>query len=66
MNSKQNKQSKANKRNKTKQNKKTLYSRVLRLFTDPVTWNAGALGNVEYPFIAIAPRSTLARRGSTW
>ena len=22
--------------------------------------------NVEYPFIAIAPRSTLARRGSTW
>ena len=25
-----------------------------------------ALGNVEYPFIAIAPRSTLARSGSTW
>ena len=24
------------------------------------------LGNTEYPFIAIAPRSTLARRGSTW
>ncbi len=23
------------------------------------------LGNVEYPFIAIAPRSTLAWRGST-
>ena len=28
--------------------------------------NAGDLENVEYPFIAIAPRSTLARRGSTW
>ena len=26
---------------------------------------AGALGNAEYPFIAIAPRSTLARSGST-
>ena len=27
--------------------------------------DAGALGNVEYPFIAITPRSTLARSGST-
>ena len=26
----------------------------------------GALGNTEHPFIAIAPRSTLAQRGSTW
>ena len=26
---------------------------------------AGALGNAEYPFIAIAPRSILARSGST-
>ena len=26
----------------------------------------GALGNTEHPFIAIAPRSTLTRRGSTW
>ena len=26
----------------------------------------GALGNVEYPFIAIAPRSLLARSGSTY
>ena len=26
---------------------------------------AGALGNVEHPFIVIASRSTLARRGST-
>ena len=35
----------------------------------PVGWcgssDAGALGSAEYPFIAIAPRSTLARRGST-
>ena len=28
--------------------------------------NAGALGNVEYPFIAITSRSTLARNVSTW
>ena len=28
--------------------------------------NAGALGNVDYPFIAIVPRSTLTRNGSTW
>ena len=28
--------------------------------------NAGALWNAEYPFIAIAPRSTLARSDSTW
>ena len=27
---------------------------------------AGALGNAEHPFIAIAPKSTLTRRGSTW
>ena len=25
-----------------------------------------ALGNAEYPFIAIAPRSTLAQISSTW
>ena len=25
-----------------------------------------SFGNAEYPFIAIAPRSTLARSGSTW
>ena len=29
------------------------------------TINAGAMRNAEYPFIAIAPRSTLARSGST-
>ena len=28
--------------------------------------DAGALGNVEYPFIAITPRSTLAWSDSTW
>ena len=28
--------------------------------------NAGALGNAEYPFIAIAPRSTFIRSDSTW
>ena len=28
--------------------------------------NSGALGNTENPLIAIAPGSTLARRGSTW
>ena len=28
--------------------------------------NAGALGNVEYSFIVIAPRSTLPRSGSTF
>ena len=28
--------------------------------------SAGALGNMEHLFIAIAPRSTLARSGSTW
>ena len=27
---------------------------------------AGVLGNSEYHFIAIAPKSTLARSGSTW
>ena len=27
--------------------------------------NAGAFGNAEYLLIAIAPRSTLARNGST-
>ena len=28
--------------------------------------NAETLGNKEYPFIAIAPRFTLAQSGSTW
>ena len=28
--------------------------------------NAGAFENAEYPFPTIAPRSTLARSGSTW
>ena len=45
--------------------------RIHRLhFCRGVRWwgssDAGALGNAENPFIAISPRSTLARRGSTW
>ena len=28
--------------------------------------NAGVLGNVEYPFIAIDPRDTLVQSSSTW
>ena len=28
--------------------------------------NAGDLGNAEYPFIAIAPESTLTRSNTTW
>ena len=28
--------------------------------------SAMILGNAEYPYIAIAPRSTLALHGSTW
>ena len=28
--------------------------------------NAGALGNAEHPFFAIAPRFPRARNGSTW
>ena len=30
-----------------------------------ISSNAGTLGNAEYPFIAIVPRSTLARSDST-
>ena len=50
-----------------KKNKKT---RVSWIWHKAIWWwgssNAGALGNTEYPFIAVAPRSTLARLGSTW
>ena len=28
--------------------------------------NAGAVGNMEYPFITIIPKSSLAWSGSTW
>ena len=28
--------------------------------------NVDALGNVDYPFTAIAPSSNLAQNGSTW
>ena len=34
--------------------------------TNILLQSAGALGNAEYPFIAIAPKSTLTRNGSTW
>ena len=44
--------------------------RVPCLWHETIWWwgssNVGALGNAEYPFIAIAPRSTLARSDSTW
>ena len=31
-----------------------------------VNFSAGAFGNVEYPFIAIAPSFTPTKGGSTW
>ena len=38
--------------------------------TQQIWWwgssNAGTFLDAKYPFIAIAPRSTLAQRGSTW
>ena len=44
--------------------------RVSWIWHETIWWwgssNAGALGNVEYPVIVIAPRSTLAWHGSTW
>ena len=48
----------------------TPLQRSIPLWHKAIWWwgssNAGALVNVEYPFIAIAPRSTLVRSGSTW
>ena len=35
-------------------------------YTDCISAGDGDLGNVEYPFTAIAPKSTLVRSGSTW
>ena len=46
----------------------SLMSSSLLLLLNCIWWrgtNYGALGNVEYPFIAITPRSTLTRSGST-
>ena len=43
--------------------KQNLYLYKTELF-ELELFDTGALGNVEYPFIAITPRSTL--RGSTW
>ena len=37
-----------------------------KLFDGEAPVITGALGNVEYPFAAIAPRSTLARSDSIW
>ena len=41
---------------------------ISRLNRNWVWWSSilGDLGNVEYLFIAIAPRSTLTKSGSTW
>ena len=51
----------------------TITASLLRGKTSPMSVlimtlnsNAGALGNAEYPFIAIASRSTLVQSGSTW
>ena len=33
---------------------------------DSKQYDAGGLGNAEYPFIAITPRSTLAWTGNSW
>ena len=47
-----------------------LPQRVSSIWNKTIWWrgssNAGALGNAEYPFIDITPRSTLARNGCTW
>ena len=44
--------------------------RVSWIWRQTIWWwgscNARALGNAEYPFIAIAPRPTLTRNGRTW
>ena len=52
----------------TLQRGKTPLQRVSWIWHLTIWWcgssNAGALGNAVYPFIAIAPRFTLARRGS--
>ena len=47
-----------------------LPQRASKIWHQTVWWrgssNAGALGNTEYLFIAIAPRSSLDRSGSPW
>ena len=49
---------------------KTTPPRLSWIWHKPIWWwgsrNAEAFGNAEYSFIAIAPRSTLTRSGSTW
>ena len=48
----------------------TLTTSLQRGKTPAIWWwgssNVGVLKNVEHPFIAITPRSTLAWSGSTW
>ena len=46
-----------------------LPQRMSRVWHKTIWWwgsSLNSLANVEYPFIAIAPRSTLARSGNTW
>ena len=55
----------------TLQRSKTLpLQRVSGIWNQSIWWwgssDIGALGNAEYPFIAIAPRSIRAWSGSTW
>ena len=46
------------------------HQRVSWIWHQTIWWwvfsNSGVLGDAEYPFIAITPRSTLAQSGSTW
>ena len=46
-------------------NAKSIFMKIV-LFQTFQFSDTGALGNAEHPFIAIAPRSTLARNGSTY
>ena len=39
---------------------------LIELFEIELFDHDGALRNVEYPFIAIAPRSTVTQSDSTW
>ena len=41
-------------------------SSVLDITLNYLMVSLGDLENVEYPFIAIVPRSTLTQSGSTW
>ena len=47
-----------------------LHQQVSWIWHETIWWwgsgNFRALGNAEYPFIAITPKSTLAQSGNTW